>query len=51
MKPESGTIALDYNGKEKAATKNLYDVAVDTNADMKKDFDDALDHAVWEHRE
>jgi len=51
MKPESGTIALDYNGKGKAATKNLYDVAVGTNADMKKDFDNTLDQDVWEHRE
>jgi len=46
MKPESGTITMDFNGKGKIATKNLYDVTVGTNADMKKDFYDAFDHAT-----
>jgi len=46
VKAESGTITLDYNGKGKVATKNLYDVVTGTNADMEKDFYDAFNHAV-----
>jgi len=43
MKPESGTITVDYNGRGKAATKNLYDVSVTTKSG---DWRDALERAV-----
>jgi len=46
MKPESGTITLDYNGFSggypKVATKNLYDVSVTTD---QKDWKNALKRA------
>jgi len=54
MKAESGTITLDYNGRGKVATKNLYDVRVDRvwdydkmgKTDLHRDWEDAEKRAV-----
>jgi len=48
MKPESGTITLDYNGKGKVATKNLYDVRVDGIWLCFKDADQYDFYRDWE---
>jgi len=47
MKAESGTITVDYNGKGKVSTKNLYDAG--SSSDWKGEWEEAKKRAVKDY--